>query len=68
MTGLELLRLHDVRVAILLGSRRSTVWNRMRAGRFPTPIKWEGLTVWRRKDCEAFVDGMAGQVAGCSTG
>lgn len=53
---LEPVLLRDVQVAKVLGIHRNTVWNRVRQGKFPSPIKWDGLTVWRRQDIEAFVN------------
>lgn len=60
MTVLDPILLRDVQVAQLLGVHRNTVWNRVRSGKFPKPIKWEGLTVWRRSDVESFVNSLAG--------
>ena len=45
-------------VAQLLGCHRNTIWNRVRKKLLPDPIKWEGKTVWRRKDIEEFVDSL----------
>ncbi|MFJ1292376.1 helix-turn-helix transcriptional regulator [Paracoccus yeei] len=56
---LEPILLRDVQVAKLLGVHRNTIWNRVRQSRFPKPIKWEGLTVWRRRDIEEFVERLA---------
>ncbi|ARC36630.1 helix-turn-helix domain-containing protein [Paracoccus yeei] len=60
MTGavLQPLLLRDVQVASILGVHRNTIWNRVRQGRFPKPIKWDGITVWRRKDIEDFVEAL----------
>ena len=52
--------LRDAQVANLLGIHRTTVWRRVREGKFPAPIKWDGITVWRRKDVEAFIESLAG--------
>ncbi len=57
MTEPILLRAHQV--AALLGVHVNTVWNRARAGKMPKPVKWEGITVWRRSDIEAFVANLA---------
>jgi predicted DNA-binding transcriptional regulator AlpA len=38
----------------------NTIWNRVRAGNFVQPIKWDGKTVWRRSDVENFVERLAG--------
>ena len=53
-----LLRAHQV--ATLLGIHRNTVWNRVRADKLPKPVKWDGVTVWRRSDIEEFVDKLGG--------
>jgi len=45
-------------VAALLGCHRNTIWNRVRSENLPAPIKWEGKTVWRRRDIEHFVDSL----------
>lgn len=60
MTGavLQPLLLRDVQVASILGVHRNTIWNRVRQGRFPKPIKWDGITVWRRKDIEDVVEAL----------
>ena len=50
------LLLSDKQVAALLGCHRNTIWNRVRKNQLPLPIKWEGKTVWRRRDIEKFVD------------
>ncbi len=60
MAAMDPILLRDVQVAQLLGVHRNTIWNRVRAGRFPKPIKWEGLTVWRRSDIDEFVNSLAG--------
>jgi predicted DNA-binding transcriptional regulator AlpA len=49
------LLLSDKQVAKLLGCHRNTIWNRVRNDQLPSPIKWEGKTVWRRRDIEEFV-------------
>ncbi len=54
------LLLRDTQVAQLVGVSRGTVWNRVRAGKFPKPIKWEGVTVWKRAEIEKFVERLAG--------
>ena len=53
------LLLNVQQVAKLLGCHRNTVYNRVRSNQLPKPIKWEGKTVWRRRDIEAFVDSLA---------
>lgn len=45
-------------VGALLGCHRNTIWNRVRNDQLPSPIKWEGKTVWRRRDIEEFVDAL----------
>ena len=42
-------------VANLCGCHPNTVWNRVRKGSIPKPIKWEGKTLWRLRDIEIFV-------------
>lgn len=54
------LLLRDVQVAEMLGVHRNTIWNRVKRGKFPKPIKWEGVTVWRRREVEKFVETLAG--------
>lgn len=53
------LLLSDKQVAELLGCHRNTIWNRVRKNLIPPPIKWEGKTVWRRRDIEEFVEKLA---------
>ncbi|MGH1412115.1 MAG: helix-turn-helix transcriptional regulator [Pelagimonas sp.] len=60
MTAIQPILLRAGQVALLLSISEQTVRNRVNAGRLPKPIKWEGVTVWRRKDLEDFVDGLAG--------
>ena len=50
------LLLSDKQVAALLGCHRNTIWNRVRKDQIPRPIKWEGKTVWRRREIEKFVE------------
>ena len=45
-------------VATLLGCHPNTIRNRVRNDQLPAPIKWEGKTVWRRRDIEDFVDSL----------
>lgn len=52
------LLLNDKQVAELLGCHRNTVWNRVRKNLMPVPIKWEGKTVWRRRDIEEYVSSL----------
>jgi predicted DNA-binding transcriptional regulator AlpA len=54
------LLLRDTQVAEMLGVHRNTVWNRVRSGDFPPPIKWSGLTRWHRKAVEEFIESLAG--------
>jgi predicted DNA-binding transcriptional regulator AlpA len=58
------LLLSVTQVASLLGCHPNTVCNRVRKDQMPKPIKWEGKTVWRRRDIEAFVDGLEDSVLG----
>lgn len=57
MTAPLLLRVGQV--AALLGVSVNTVWNRAKAGKLPKPVKWEGVTVWKRAEIEAFVNSLA---------
>ncbi|HWL55995.1 MAG TPA: helix-turn-helix domain-containing protein [Paracoccus sp. (in: a-proteobacteria)] len=59
-SSIQPLLLRNTQVTLMLGVHRNKVWNRVRAGKFPTPIKWEGMTVWHRKDVENFVEALAG--------
>ena len=59
ITRLEPLLLNVNQVAELLGCHRNTIWNRVRNNQMPSPIKWEGKTVWRRLDIENFVENLA---------
>ena len=43
-------------VAGLLGCHRNTVWNRVRSGDMPQPLKFGGKTVWRRAEIEKFAE------------
>jgi predicted DNA-binding transcriptional regulator AlpA len=47
-------------VAAKLGCHPNTVWNRLKSGSIPSPIKWDGKTVWRRDDIIRYVDRLAG--------
>ena len=58
--SLQPILLRDHQVGELLGIHRNTVWNRVKAGKLPEPIKWEGITVRKRKEIEDFADSMAG--------
>jgi prophage regulatory protein len=42
--------LHHIPVA------RSTWWEGVRTGRFPTPVKIGGVTAWRAEDIRALID------------
>ncbi|MFV2053392.1 helix-turn-helix transcriptional regulator [Aliiroseovarius sp. YM-037] len=53
------LLLNVQQVAALLGCHKNTIWNRVRTGSIPSPIKWEGKTVWKLKEIEVFVDQLA---------
>lgn len=63
MTQPEPLLLRAKQVAQLLSIHPNTVWNRVRAGELPAPIKWHGVSVWRRQDIENFVDRLADHLA-----
>ena len=45
--------------ARMLGISRSTLYARVAAGKCPAPIRWDGTTVWRVRDLEELVEGMA---------
>ena len=47
---LQALLLNVNQVATLLGCHPNTIRNRVRNDQLPAPIKWEGKTVWRRRD------------------
>jgi predicted DNA-binding transcriptional regulator AlpA len=57
---LQPLLLRDTQVAEVLSISRKTVWNRVKSGALPKPIKWQGVTVWRMSDLQDFVSKMAG--------
>ncbi len=56
VSQLQPLLLNVNRVAMLLGCHRNTIWNRVHNNQIPSPIKWEGKTVWRRQDIDEFVE------------
>ena len=38
---------------------KSTLWERVKTGRFPKPIKLSpGVTVWRAEDIQAYIEGV----------
>jgi predicted DNA-binding transcriptional regulator AlpA len=49
--------------AQMLAISRSTLYARVAAGRCPAPIRWDGCTVWRVRDLEAFVAELSDGVA-----
>ena len=49
--------------ARMLGISRSTFYARVKKGRAPRPVHWDGTTVWRVADLEKFVDRLADQLA-----
>ncbi|MFB9149566.1 helix-turn-helix transcriptional regulator [Roseovarius ramblicola] len=49
--------------ARMLGISKSTLWARVAQGRCPGPIRWDGVTVWRVRDLEEFVERLADQMA-----
>lgn len=53
------LLLSDKQVADLLGCHRNTIWNRVKNGQMPKPIRWEGKTVWPHKVIIEYVDNLA---------
>jgi predicted DNA-binding transcriptional regulator AlpA len=40
---------------------RTTVWNGVKSGRFPKPVKICGLTRWKRSEVETWLDGFTAQ-------
>lgn len=56
-----LVRANDA--AAMLGISRSTLYARVQKGACPSPIQWEGTTVWRVSDLHNFVDRLADQMA-----
>lgn len=50
------LLLNIKQVAALLGCHPNTIWNRVRDNKMPQPTRWEGKTLWRRRDIEQFVE------------
>ena len=41
---------------------RSTIWLWARQGRFPQPLKFAGITVWRRSDVMAWLEQVGGRI------
>ena len=41
---------------------RSTIWLWARQGRFPQPLKFGAITVWRRSDVMAWLEQVGGQI------
>ena len=58
MTAITPMLLRAPQVAEVLSISTTTVYDRVKAGHLPAPIKWHGVSVWRVKDLEAFVDGL----------
>lgn len=54
----ELLTVDEV-AAIYKCCKRS-VWNKVNKGALPAPVKWEGLTRWRRSDLNNHIAELAG--------
>jgi len=54
------LLIRDTQVAELLNVSRQTVWNRVRSGVLPKPIKFGGCTRWRVSDIKNYIDQLAG--------
>ena len=59
MTTVTPMLLRVNQVAEMLGIGRSTVWRWVKEGKMPKPIKWQGVTAWRVKDLEEFIDGLS---------
>lgn len=49
------------RICDYLDCGKSTVWDGVKKGRFPKPVKIGGLTRWKRSEVEACIEGMAAQ-------
>lgn len=47
-------------VAAKLGCHPNTIWNRVKRGTIPEPVKWDGHTRWRRADVLRHIDSLAG--------
>lgn len=41
---------------------RSTIWLWARQGRFPQPLKFGAITVWRRSDVMAWLEQVGGRI------
>jgi prophage regulatory protein len=52
-----LCRIQHVLTVVPIG--RSTIWLWVRQGRFPKPIKYGAITVWRRDDVLAWLQQVA---------
>lgn len=63
MTHIRPLLVRAPVAARMLGISRSTLYARVAAGMCPSPIRWDGTTVWRVRDLEKFVDHLADQMA-----
>lgn len=46
-------------VAMGLGGK-STIWNWVKNGRFPQPLRLNGITIWRGEDVERFLQNPKG--------
>ena len=53
------LLLSDHSAAAMLGISRATFWRRVNDGTFPKPVKFGGVTRWRRADLLRAVDSAA---------
>ena len=57
------LRLPAVLELIPVG--KTTLWNGVKTGRFPKPLKLGScITVWRAEDIKAFIDATSGEKGG----
>lgn len=54
----ELLTVKDVAVKLTISV--TTVWRLIRKGDLPAPIHIGGQARWKRKDIDAFIDGLGG--------
>jgi len=55
-----LCRIEHVLKVVPIG--RSTIWLWARQGRFPQPIKFGAITVWRRSDVMAWLEQVGGRI------
>lgn len=49
-------RMSAKHAAYYLGIGESTLWDRVKAGDYPLPVKERGMTFWLRKDLDAYIE------------